>query len=144
MPIHAVGEQDGLLYLVMRLVAGVDLEALLKREGPLAPMAAVSIIEQVASALDAIHGAGLVHRDVKAANVLIERTGGRERAYLSDFGLMRAGPAECDHAHGGAGRDDQPRCAGTVAWRARRTGLRRVRARRSAVHHAGRGAAVPA
>jgi hypothetical protein len=89
-PIHAAGEQDGLLYLVMRLVAGVDLGALLKRDGPLAPMAAITIIEQVASALDAIHAAGLVHRDVKPANVLIERTGGGERAYLSDFGLMRS------------------------------------------------------
>jgi hypothetical protein len=89
-PIHAAGEQDDLLYLVMRLVAGIDLGASLTRDGPLTARAAVSITEQVASALDAIHAAGLVHRDVKPANVLIDGTGGRERAYLTDFGLMRS------------------------------------------------------
>lgn len=84
-PIYAAGEEEGLLYLVMRLVAGCDLGAHVAREGPLTPERAVTVLEQVASALDALHGAGLVHRDVKPANVLMEG----ERAYLSDFGLMR-------------------------------------------------------
>jgi hypothetical protein len=86
-PIYAAGEEDGLLYLVMRLVDGADLGALVGREGPLAATRAVAVIEQVASALDAIHAAGLVHRDVKPANVLIDGSNGR--AYLSDYGLMR-------------------------------------------------------
>jgi hypothetical protein len=86
-PIYAAGEEDGLLYLVMRLVDGADLGALVGRQRPLAARHAVVVIEQVASALDAIHAAGLVHRDVKPANVLIDRSNGR--AYLSDYGLMR-------------------------------------------------------
>jgi hypothetical protein len=86
-PIYAAGEEDGLLYLVMRLVDGADLGALVAREGPLAAGRAVAVIEAVASALDAIHPAGLVHRDVKPANILVER--GTGRAYLSDYGLMR-------------------------------------------------------
>lgn len=88
-PIYAAGEQDGLLYLVMRLVHGPDLGALLINEGPLDPGRAVGLIEQVAGALDAAHAAGLVHRDVKPANILVERHDEGERAYLSDFGLMR-------------------------------------------------------
>jgi serine/threonine protein kinase len=84
-PIYAAGEEEGLLYLVMRLVDGPDLGALVARDGRLEPARAVALIEQVASALDAAHAAGLVHRDVKPANVLVEG----EHAYLSDFGLMR-------------------------------------------------------
>jgi hypothetical protein len=88
-PIYAAGEEDGLLYLVMRLVDGRDLGALIAHEGPLAPARAVDIVGQVAGALDAAHAAGLVHRDVKPANILVESHGPEERAYLSDFGLMR-------------------------------------------------------
>jgi serine/threonine protein kinase len=86
-PIYAAGEEDGLLYLVMRLVDGADLGAVVARDGPLAARHAVAVIEQVASALDAIHAAALVHRDVKPGNVLIDLN--TDRAYLSDYGLMR-------------------------------------------------------
>jgi Protein kinase domain len=88
-PIYAAGEEDGVLYLVMRLIHGLDLGALVAREGPLSPEHAVAVIGQVAGALDAAHAAGLVHRDVKPSNVLIEPRRNGEVAYLSDFGLMR-------------------------------------------------------
>ena len=88
-PIYAAGEEDGVLYLVMRLIHGLDLGALVAREGPLSQERAVAIITQLAGALDAAHAAGLVHRDVKPSNVLIEPRRDGEVAYLSDFGLMR-------------------------------------------------------
>jgi serine/threonine protein kinase len=88
-PIYAAGEEEGVLYLVMKLIHGPNLGALVAREGPLAPERAVELVVQVAGALDAAHGAGLVHRDVKPSNVLIELRRDTERAYLSDFGLMR-------------------------------------------------------
>jgi serine/threonine-protein kinase len=84
-PVYEAGEADGHLYLVMRWVRGTDLHALLKREKRLAPDVAATIVAQVAAGLDAAHAAGLVHRDVKPANVLLSG----EHAYLSDFGLSR-------------------------------------------------------
>lgn len=88
-PVHAVGEADGTLYIAMRFVDGVDLRTLLAQQGRLEPRRAAAIIDQVAHALDAAHAQGLVHRDVKPANILISSSGGREHAYLSDFGLSR-------------------------------------------------------
>jgi YVTN family beta-propeller protein len=88
-PVYAAGEADELLYLVMRYVPGTDLRAVLEREGALEPSRAARIVAQVASALAAAHRKGLIHRDVKPANVLIERDGGHEHAYLTDFGIAR-------------------------------------------------------
>ncbi|MDQ3676983.1 MAG: serine/threonine protein kinase, partial [Actinomycetota bacterium] len=89
-PVHGAGEEDGELYIVMRYVPGSDLHALIKRQGRLEGARAAAIVAQVASALDAAHEAGLVHRDVKPGNVLLTGSGADEHAYLSDFGLMRA------------------------------------------------------
>jgi serine/threonine-protein kinase len=86
-PVYGAGEEDGRLYLVMRHVRGTDLHRLLRDEGPLDPVRAAAVIAQVAAALDAAHAAGLVHRDVKPANVLLDGRG--EHVYLTDFGLTR-------------------------------------------------------
>jgi serine/threonine protein kinase len=85
-PIHAYGEIDGRLYLDMRLVEGRDLNALLREEGRLSAADAVDVVGQIASALDAAHAEGLVHRDVKPSNVIV---GARGFAYLVDFGIAR-------------------------------------------------------
>jgi CheY-like chemotaxis protein len=82
--VYDAGEADGLLYLAMQYVEGSDLGALLER-GPLDPAEALSILEQVGAGLDAAHAAGVVHRDVKPGNVLIDAA----RCYLTDFGLTR-------------------------------------------------------
>jgi serine/threonine kinase PknH len=86
-PIHDYGEIDGQLYLEMRLIDGTDLDSLLKRFGPLTPPRAVAIINQIASALDAAHAAGVMHRDVKPPNILVTRD---DFAYLVDFGIASA------------------------------------------------------
>lgn len=85
-PIHGYGEIDGHLYVDMRLIVGEDLETMLKH-GPLEPARAVGITEQVASALQAAHQEGLVHRDVKPSNILVTE---QDFAYLIDFGIARA------------------------------------------------------
>jgi serine/threonine kinase PknH len=86
-PIHDYGEIDGQMFLEMRLIEGTDLDGVLKRFGPLAPPRAVALITQVASALDAAHAAGVMHRDVKPQNILVTRD---DFAYLVDFGIASA------------------------------------------------------
>jgi hypothetical protein len=91
LPVYEAGEIEGLLFLAMRYVDGTDLERRLAA-GPLTPREVVRLLGQAASALDAAHARGLVHRDVKPANILIARTQGDERGdhvYLADFGLTR-------------------------------------------------------
>ncbi|CAA0138118.1 Serine/threonine-protein kinase PknH [Mycolicibacterium vanbaalenii] len=86
-PIHGFGEIDGRLYLDMRLIEGSNLGTMLSEsEKPLGAAFAVTIVEQVAHALDAAHRGGLIHRDIKPSNILIT---GRDFVYLIDFGLVR-------------------------------------------------------
>ena len=105
-PIHDAGDVGGRLYLAMRLVEGTDLGALLHAEGALAPARALAMCSQVANALDAAHASGLVHRDVKPSNVLLDA---REHVYLADFGLTR----RLDEQGGPAG---EGRSVGTPAY----------------------------
>ena len=89
-PVFEAGEAEGVLFLAMRYVPGGDVRTLVRRTGPLSPARALAIISPVASALDAAHGAGLVHRDVKLANMLVDvRPGRPDHVYLSDFGLSK-------------------------------------------------------
>src|SRR5436190_2107608 len=90
-PVYAAGEEAGRLYLVMRYVAGTDLRSLLERDGRLAPPRTADVVAQVGAGLDAAHEAGLVHRDVKPANILIAGGG---HVYLSDFGITRVVDSE--------------------------------------------------
>jgi serine/threonine-protein kinase len=85
-PVYDSREVDGELIVAMRLVEGGDLRGLIDRDGPLSPERATALLGQVAEALDAAHAAGIVHRDVKPHNVLVEG----DRAYLSDFGLAKS------------------------------------------------------
>jgi DNA-binding beta-propeller fold protein YncE len=85
-PIFYTGEHEGALYIAMRYVEGSDLRTLVRAEGRLAPERAARIVSQVGAALDAAHARGIVHRDVKPANVLL---GPDDHAYLTDFGLTK-------------------------------------------------------
>ncbi|MDR0344103.1 MAG: protein kinase, partial [Nocardiopsaceae bacterium] len=91
-PVFDAGEADGVLYLAMRYVPGGDVRSLLDRAGPLPVRQACSLVGQVASALDAAHERGLIHRDVKPTNMLLEPSSSHSRpdhVYLADFGLAK-------------------------------------------------------
>lgn len=92
LPVYDAGESEGWAFIAMRYVDGADLSALLKNKGRLSPEASVRIVAQIASALDTAHGRGLIHRDVKPANILLERRssqGPDPRAFLCDFGITQ-------------------------------------------------------
>ena len=111
-PVYEAGEADGVLFIAMRLVRGGNLRSLVAHSGQLPPGRTAQIIAAVASALDAAHGAGLVHRDVKPGNILLETRQGRpDHVYLSDFGLSKA-------ALGGSGLTGTGMFLGTVDYAA--------------------------
>jgi serine/threonine-protein kinase len=83
--VYDAGEIDGLLYIAMQYIDGPDLATVLHAEGPLPAFRCMSIVDQLAQALEAAHARGLIHRDVKPGNVLIDE----ERVYLTDFGLTK-------------------------------------------------------
>src|SRR4051794_15293063 len=105
-PVYEAGDEDGLLYLSMRYVEGTDLGRLLREQGRLEPRRAAAIVAQVADALDAAHARGLVHRDVKPANILIAAG---DRTYLTDFGLTK-------HAESSSGLTKTGTWVGTVDY----------------------------
>lgn len=105
--VDRAGEHDGLVYIVMRYVDGPDLRTLVRGEGSLDQVRAARIVAQVADGLDAVHGHGLVHRNVKPTNVLIGR---RDHAYLSDLGLGRLGGSS------GGGRSRVGGLIGTLGY----------------------------
>ncbi len=85
-PIFDAGDEDGVLYIMMRFVEGTDMRALIAAEGRLEPLRAARIVRQVGAALDAAHARAMLHRDVKPSNVLLAR---HDHAYLTDFGLAK-------------------------------------------------------
>jgi predicted Ser/Thr protein kinase len=103
-PIYEAGEHDGQLYLAMRYVHGSDLKTVLERERTLPPERALRILTQIAGALDAAHRRGLVHRDVKPANILLDED---EHTYLTDFGITK---------QGGGASTDTGEAAGTLDY----------------------------
>lgn len=140
-PVFEADESEGLLFLAMRLVDGIDLASLIDREGQLDPERAVRIVGQIASALDAAHERGLVHRDVKPANILVSEQAGRpDHSYLTDFGI--APPSRRPHrvdAPGDGRGNHRLHGPGGASWRAGRTGGRRVLVGMRAVRGPGRG-----
>jgi serine/threonine protein kinase len=88
-PIHYADDVEGMLFFVMEFIYGPDLHAVMRKSGPLEPARSIALLTQMAGALDAAHGIGLVHRDVKPENVLITVRDGEEHAYLTDFGLAK-------------------------------------------------------
>jgi YVTN family beta-propeller protein len=97
-PIYYTGEHEGALYIAMRYVEGSDLRTLVRAAGPIEPERAAYIVAQVARALDAAHERGIVHRDVKPANVLL---GAHDHVYLTDFGLTKRMTSQSGQTHAG-------------------------------------------
>ena len=92
-PVFDAGQADGVLFIAMRYVRGGDVRSLIERTGALPTVRVAELVSQVASALDAAHAIGLVHRDVKPANMLLDASpvaGRRDHVYLTDFGLSKA------------------------------------------------------
>ena len=111
-PIHDMGSSDGLLYIAMRCVTGTDLRQMLKKRGRLPAEMAVFLLEQAARALDAAHRRGLVHRDVKPGNLLVERGNegsDPEHVYLADFGITK-------HLGGRTGLTSSGQFLGTIDY----------------------------
>ena len=91
-PIYDMGSQDDLLYIAMRYVSGTDLRQMINKRGRILPATALFLLGQAARALDAAHRKGLVHRDVKPGNLLIERGSDEadpDHVYLADFGISK-------------------------------------------------------
>ena len=105
-PVFDAAEQDGLVFVAMRYVEGTDLTGLIAREGNLEPDDALAIVDQVGSALDAVHQRAIVHRDVKPANILIEGADGR--VFLADFGVATQS--------GATGRGHEGLIVGTIDY----------------------------
>jgi serine/threonine-protein kinase len=103
-PIYDAGEVEGRLYIAMRYVEGSDLGRVLEAEAPLAPELALALLRPIADALDAAHDRGLVHRDVKPANILVDDA---NRPYLADFGLTKEAfePGRIEQSHFAASID---------------------------------------
>ncbi len=104
-PIYGAGEGDGHLFIAMRLIEGEDLGKIIDAHRPLPVERTLMLLRQIAAGLDAAHAAGLIHRDVKPGNVIVERPGqASEHCYLVDFGLAaREGDAPVISAGGWAG-----------------------------------------
>ena len=142
-PIYYAGEEDGIAYIAMRYVAGDDVRSLVRREGAAAGRARRADRRADRPALDAAHAAGLVHRDVKPANVLLDAP--TDHVYLTDFGLTKhALSIAGDDEAGPLGRDARLRRARADPRRARRRARRRLRARLPALLRAHRRGAVQA
>jgi serine/threonine protein kinase len=102
LPVYETGElPNGRLFLAMRFVEGPDLSSLLRERGPLDPEQTVAILRQVGDALDAAHQRGLIHRDVKPANVMLETSDDGWHAYLTDFGLAKPNDQQSEHTASG-------------------------------------------
>jgi len=100
-PVFDAGASGNHLYLAMRYVEGTDLAGLLADRGSLSPLDAAAITEQISAALDAAHARGLIHRDVKPANILLAATAPDAHAYLTDFGLTKEGASQSSLTHTG-------------------------------------------
>lgn len=102
LPIYHAGEEQGALYVTMQYVDGADLGRILALEHRLAPPSAATLIADLADAIDAAHRSGIVHRDVKPTNVLVEHRGEAMHAFLADFGLAKCISQESQLTHTGA------------------------------------------
>jgi serine/threonine protein kinase len=110
-PVFRADEANGVLFIAMLYVAGGDVGSLVRGQGALPPGRAAEIAAQAASALDAAHRRGLVHRDVKPSNMLLDADGERDHVYLSDFGLAKT-------ATGSGGMTRTGQLLGTLAYMA--------------------------